>query len=66
MLLHFSAPKGGLDMPVIKDPENWTVSDCIEDCHYASRYCREQKDGSLQCPSGMHRCAEDCRRQFSS
>jgi len=53
-------------MPVIQDPDNWTLDDCIEDCHYHSRYCEEQPDGTILCPPGIRACTEDCRNRFSA
>jgi hypothetical protein len=32
--------------------------ECTEACHYASRYCTEKKDGSMQCPFGIRQCIE--------
>jgi hypothetical protein len=58
--------RGGTIMTVIKDPDQWTVQDCIEDCHYHSRFCEEQEDGSLVCPPGIRSCEEDCRKRYSA
>ncbi len=53
-------------MTVIKNPENWELDDCVEDCHYVSRFCHEKEDGIIVCPSGIRECADDCRERFSS
>lgn len=56
---------GGDVMSVINNPDSWDLSDCIEDCHYASRFCDEQKDGTIVCPSERS-CVADCKERFSS
>jgi hypothetical protein len=52
-------------MSVVKNPENWDLTDCIEDCHYASRFCYTKDDGTMVCPSERS-CADECRERFSS
>jgi hypothetical protein len=32
--------------------------ECREKCHYVSRFCEEQEDGSLKCPVGIRQCIE--------
>jgi hypothetical protein len=53
-------------MADIKNPEKWDVDDCIEDCHYSSRFCNEKEDGILVCPTSWSECEDDCRQKFSS
>jgi hypothetical protein len=53
-------------MSRLKNAESWTLDDCMEDCHYVSRYCIEQDDETLKCPMGWRQCEDNCRKQFSS
>lgn len=52
-------------MSVVKNPENWDVGDCIEDCHYVGRFCDEKEDGTIVCPS-ERTCVDECKERFSS
>jgi hypothetical protein len=46
--------------------ENWNLDECMEECHYSSRYCNEQEDGTLVCPTSWSECVDECKQSFSS
>lgn len=53
-------------MPKAKRAEDWSYVDCIEDCFYSSKFCYEKPDGTMVCPIDYRKCADDCRKQYSS
>jgi len=49
-----------------QDPKTWNLDDCIEDCHYISRFCEEKDEETMVCLGGWRSCADDCSTRFST